>query len=172
MPTVSLAPIAYFSMEIALENDVPTFSGGLGVLAGDTLRSAAHLGLPMVGVTLLHRKGYFVQRLDDEGTQHEEPVSWPIEKLLEPTDGRCRVELEGRAVAIRAWQYVIRGITGSPVPVLLLDTDLPENDPADRRITDSLYGGDERYRLCQEVVLGIGGVRSWALNGGRRQGWT
>jgi starch phosphorylase len=153
---VSLAPIGYFSMEIALESDVPTFSGGLGVLAGDTLRSAADFGLPMVGVTRLHRRGYIVQRLDAEGTQHEEPVSWPIEKLLEPTDGRCRVELERRAVPVRAWRYVIRGVSGSPVPVLLLDTDVPENDPRGspdhrqplwrRRAIPALPGGRPGHR--------------------------
>jgi starch phosphorylase len=146
-------------MEIALSNDVPTYSGGLGVLAGDTLRSAADLGLPMIGVTLLHRTGYFFQRLDDAGRQREEPVIWPVDDLLEPLEARCRVDVEGRTVLVRPWRYQIVGVTGAVVPVLLLDTDLPENDPADRRLTDALYGGDDRYRLCQEAVLGIGGIR-------------
>ena len=88
---VALPTIAYFSMEIALDSHIPTYSGGLGILAGDTLRSAADLRLPMVGVTLLHRKGYFFQRLDDEGRQSEEPVAWPIDDFLTSRmpPGRC-----------------------------------------------------------------------------------
>jgi len=151
--------VAYFSMEIALENQIPTYSGGLGVLAGDTLRSAADLGLPMVGVTLLHRKGYFFQRVDAEGHQHEEPVAWPVDDLLQPVDATCVVEVEGRAVTIRAWRYSVAGAGGASVPVFLLDTDIPGNDPYDRHLTDHLYGGDDRYRLCQELILGVGGVR-------------
>jgi starch phosphorylase len=157
--TQEVGPIAYFSMEIALENSIPTYAGGLGVLAGDTLRSAADQGLPMVGITLVHRKGYFFQRLDAEGRQHEENVAWPIHDHLEALDARATVEIEGRTVTLRAWRYRVRGATGRDVPVLLLDTDVEGNDPFDRTITDHLYGGDIRYRLCQEVVLGIGGVR-------------
>ncbi len=151
--------IAYFSMEVALESPLPTYSGGLGVLAGDMLRSAADLGLSMVGVTLLHRKGYFLQRLDDEGRQYEEPAAWPVDQFLHLTDGTCQVQIEGRQVTVRAWQYRITGASGAVVPVFLLDTDLPSNDPYDRALTDYLYGGDQRYRLCQEVILGVGGVR-------------
>ena len=146
-------------MEVALENSIPTYAGGLGVLAGDTLRSAADQGLPMTGVSLVHRKGYFFQRLDPEGRQHEEDVAWPIHDHLEPLDARATVEIEGRTVSIRAWRYRVAGANGSEVPVLLLDTDVEGNDPFDRTITDHLYGGDAHYRLCQEVVLGIGGVR-------------
>jgi glycogen phosphorylase len=156
---MALPTVAYFSMEIALEGHIPTYSGGLGILAGDTLRSAADLGLPMVGVTLLHRKGYFFQRLDDAGRQYEDPVAWPIDDFLSLTDATCQVQIAGRQVSVRAWRYVITGVSGAEVPVFLLDTDVPENDPFDRTLTDSLYGGDERYRLCQEVVLGVGGVR-------------
>jgi len=152
-------PVAYFSMEVALESDIPTYAGGLGVLAGDMLRSAADLGLPMVGITLLHRKGHFFQRLDEHGHQQEVPVAWSPDEWLKPTEADCRVEIEGRQVTVRAWCYSIVGITGNVVPVFLLDTDLPENDPFDRTLTDYLYGGDLRYRLCQELVLGIGGVR-------------
>jgi glycogen phosphorylase len=151
--------IAYFSMEIALESHVPTYSGGLGVLAGDTLRAAADLGVPMVGVTLLHRQGHFTQRLDPDGTQHEEPVAWSITDWLEPTEGVCAVELGGRNVMVRAWRFAIRGVTGARVPVFLLDVDIPGNDPGDRALTDRLYGGDARHRLCQELILGAGGVR-------------
>ncbi|MDE2485415.1 MAG: alpha-glucan family phosphorylase [candidate division NC10 bacterium] len=151
--------IAYFSMEVALESPLPTYSGGLGVLAGDMLRSAADLGLSMVGVTLLYRKGYFSQRLDEAGRQYEEPAVWPVDEFLHLTDSTCQVEIEGRQVTVRAWRYLITGASGAVVPVLLLDTDLPDNDPYDRTLTDYLYGGDQRYRLCQEVILGVGGVR-------------
>ena len=118
--------IAYFSMEIALEPDLPTYSGGLGILAGDTLRSAADLGAPMVAVSLVYRKGYFRQHLDGDGNQTEEPQYWrPEEKNLIEVIDRVRVEVEGRQVTIRAWKYTLRGVTGEIVPVYLLDTDLP-----------------------------------------------
>jgi glycogen phosphorylase len=151
--------VAYFSMELALENHIPTYSGGLGVLGADTLRSAADLRFPMVGVSLVHRHGYFFQRLSPTGAQVEEPVRWSPDDWLEPVDARCEVDVEGRRVQLRAWRYTIRGSTGGVVPVFLLDTDMPENEASDRRLTDALYGGDRRYRLSQEVVLGIGGVR-------------
>lgn len=150
--------IAYFSMEIALEPSIPTYSGGLGVLAGDTLRSAADLGVPMVACTLLHRKGYFDQVLDAEGNQRERPVDWNPEKVLEPMNPPVVITIEGRQVFVRAWRYPIRGISGHVVPVYLLDTALPENSEWDQTLTGYLYGGDQRYRLCQEVVLGMGGV--------------
>jgi len=151
--------VAYFSMEIALEADLPTYSGGLGVLAGDTIRSAADSKVPMVAVTLLHRKGYFYQRLDASGWQTEEPVEWVVADFLEEQPPRVMVRLEGRPVQIRAWKYEVKGISDATVPVYLLDCDLPENTEWDRRLTDYLYGGDSWYRLCQETVLGIGGVR-------------
>ena len=150
--------VAYFSMEICLEQAIPTYSGGLGVLAGDTLRSAADLGVPMVAVTLLHRKGYFEQHLDAAGQQTETPVHWNPEAVLEPVDARSTVTLEGREVQVRAWRYDVRGIHGHVVPVYLLDTMLPGNTEYDRTLTDYLYGGDEHYRLCQEIVLGMGGA--------------
>jgi starch phosphorylase len=153
------ARVAYFSMEIALESGIPTYSGGLGVLAGDTLRSAADLATPMVGVTLVHRRGYFRQRLDARGNQFEEDAPWKPEVLLEESGARASVEIEGREVHLRAWKYSIRGISGHEVPVYLLDSDLAENTPWDRTLTDHLYGGDVHYRFCQEALLGIGGVR-------------
>ncbi len=151
--------IAYFSMEIGLLPSMPTYSGGLGVLAGDTIRSAADLGLPMVGMTLLHRKGYFYQRLDASGWQTEEAVNWRVDDFLVDTGVRASVVLEGRTVQLRAWRRDVQGLGGSVLPVFFLDTDLPENAPADRTLTHFLYGGDLRERLCQEVILGIGGVR-------------
>lgn len=151
--------IAYFTMEIALEANMPTYSGGLGVLAGDTVRSAAELEVPMVVVTLLHRKGYFHQRLDAEGTQTEGPVEWKVEDFLEELPARVSVTLERREVRLRAWRYEVRAIEGFKIPVYFLDSDLPENAEPDRTFTHFLYGGDQRYRLCQEVILGMGGVR-------------
>jgi len=151
--------IAYFSMEIGLKAEIPTYSGGLGVLAGDTIQSAADLGVPMVAVTLLYRKGYFRQSIDAAGWQHEYPQEWEIERFLQEMPPRITVTIEGRDVHVRCWEYRLQGVDGEFVPVYFLDTDLPENDVADRTLTDHLYGGDERYRLCQEVVLGIGGVR-------------
>lgn len=151
--------IAYFSMEIALETGMPTYSGGLGVLAGDTIRSAADLKVPMVALSLLYRKGYFYQRLDPSGWQIEEPVEWVVEDFLEEMPQRVFVTIEGRTVWLCAWKYEVRGIGGYRVPVYFLDADLPENSEWDKLITHHLYGGDARYRLCQEIVLGIGGVR-------------
>ncbi len=153
----NLPRVAYFSMEIALAEDIPTYSGGLGILAGDTLRSAADLGVPLVAVTLVYRKGYFRQYLDSAGNQFEQPQQWSPEHMLEEVRDRVNVMVEGRQVTIRAWKYTIQGVTGETVPVYLLDTDLPENSAFDRTLTESLYGGDEHYRLCQEVVLGSGG---------------
>jgi glycogen phosphorylase len=153
-----MARIAYFSMEIALGPGMPTYAGGLGVLAGDTLRAAADIGVSMVAVTLLHRTGYFRQRLDASGRQQEEPMPWRVENFLSEEPARAAVTIEGRRVALRCWKYMVRGVAGT-VPVYLLDADLPENDATDRRLTDALYGGDLRYRLCQEAILGIGGVR-------------
>jgi starch phosphorylase len=150
--------IAYFTMEIGLDAAIPTYSGGLGVLAGDTLRAAADLGLPMVAVTLLHRKGYFRQHLDAAGNQSESPVAWVPEEVLEALPARVFVPIAGRSVQVRAWRYVVRGVFGYSVPVYLLDTDIEGNSPWDRTLTDHLYGGDSYYRLCQEVVLGLGGV--------------
>ncbi len=152
--------IAYFSMEVGLDPAMPTYSGGLGVLAGDTLQTAADLGIPMVGVTLLHRKGYFRQHLDAGGNQSESPAIWSPEEYLEPLQPRASVDIEGRVVQIAAWRYTIQGISGHTVPVYFLDTALPENNPWDQTITDCLYGGDNRYRLCQKVVLGFGGVHA------------
>ncbi len=150
--------VAYFCMEVGLDPAVPTYAGGLGMLAGDTLSAAADLGVPMVGLTLLHRKGYFRQHLDREGQQTESPANWSPEGLLEPMPERVSVTIEGRPVYIRAWLYRLNGISGHTVPVYFLDTALPENTPWDQTLTDHLYGGDNHYRLCQEVTLGLGGA--------------
>ncbi|HWQ70523.1 MAG TPA: alpha-glucan family phosphorylase, partial [Patescibacteria group bacterium] len=151
--------IAYFSMEVAVDPRMPTYSGGLGVLAGDTLRSCADLTIPIVAVSLLYAKGYFDQKLDEWGNQQELPVEWEPSRYLRLLPVTVRVPIENRSVVIRAWQYDITGYTGYSVPLILLDTNVDENTPPDRELTASLYGGDERYRLAQEVILGMGGVR-------------
>jgi len=154
----SQAHIAYFTMEIALRNEIPTYSGGLGILAGDTVRAAADLELPLVTVSLVSRKGYFLQELRD-GRQVELPDTWEPSRWTTRLDAKIVVPVEGRSVWVGGWLYVLEGHLGGRKPVILLDTDLPENEPGDRALTDQLYGGDEAYRLKQEIVLGIGGVR-------------
>jgi glycogen phosphorylase len=157
---ISQARTAYFSMEIALRTDIPTYSGGLGVLAGDTLRSAADLGLPLVGVTLVSREGYFRQELDAHGRQTEHPEPWdPAERCHCVLKAKITVPIEDRQVWVGGWLFVLEGYRGERQPVIMLDTDLPENIGDDRTLTHHLYGGDATYRLKQEVVLGVGGVR-------------
>ena len=156
-PDLSRRSIAYFSMEIALSPAVPTYSGGLGMLAGDTLRSAADTSAPMVAISLAHRRGYFRQILSDVGQQTEADVPWSPETL--PSAGHTvTITMQDRPVQIRAWRFDVVGTTGHVVPVYLLDSDVEGNDAWDRRLTDHLYGGDTYYRLCQETILGIGGI--------------
>ena len=145
-------------MEAALSKDLPTYSGGLGMLAGDTLRSAADTGAPMVAVSLCHRRGYFQQHLDANGQQTESDVVWHPESTLPAVDQSVVITLQGRDIMIRAWRFDVVGVTGHILPVYLLDTDVEGNDPYDRTLTDHLYGGDTYYRLCQEAVLGLGGI--------------
>jgi starch phosphorylase len=151
--------IAYFSMEVAVDPRMPTYSGGLGVLAGDTLRSCADLKIPVVAVSLLYAKGYFDQKLDEWGNQQELPVAWEPSRVLRLLPFTVRGTIENRSVVVRAWEYDVVGHTGHVVPLVLLDTNVHENSPADRELTAVLYGGDERYRLAQEIIMGIGGVR-------------
>src|SRR6266852_8548205 len=139
--------IAYFSMEIALENAMPSYSGGLGVLAGDTIRAAADLRLPMVAVSLLYRKGYFSQHLEEDGSQTEEPVSWRVEDFLEEEDARISLPLENRRVELRPWRYAVKGVHAFEGPVYFLDAAPPSNPEGDRTLTGSLSGGDAYYRL-------------------------
>ena len=157
-PAVMPTKLAYFSMEVGVDPSIPTYSGGLGVLAGDTLRQAADLHVPMVGVTLLQRRGYLQQKLDSAGNQSESPTMWRPEDRLELRQQRASIQLEGREVTIRIWCHLIEGVTGHTIPLYFLDTDVEGNDAWDRSLTGQLYGGDERYRLCQEVVLGVGGL--------------
>lgn len=156
--------IAYFSMEIALSNDIPAYSGGLGVLAGDTMRSSADLGLPIIGVTLVSRAGYFRQEIVD-GRQVERPNAWQPDEWAKRVPGKVALSIGEREVWVGAWLYSVEGRGGSAVPVILLDTALEENHAEDRELTHYLYGGDDTYRLKQEMVLGIGGVRMLAALG-------
>jgi len=151
--------IAYFTMEIALRTDIPTYSGGLGVLAGDTVRTAADLTLPLVAVSLVGHHGFFRQEIDADGRQRELPHPWEPARFCKPLRAKVTVPLAGRDVWVGGWLYILEAPRGGRQPVILLDTGFPENHPDDRIITDVLYGGDEAYRLKQEIVLGIGGVR-------------
>lgn len=151
--------IAYFSMEIGLDPRMPTYSGGLGVLSGDALRSYADLDIPLVGVTLLYKKGYFYQKLNAKGEQIEVPYQWNPRDFLTPLRNRVKIRVKNRDIFIKAWQYVITGINGYRIPVIFLDTDIRGNIDYDRKLSYYLYGGDGEYRFFQEAVLGIGGVR-------------
>ena len=157
--TTRTASTAYFSMEIGFHDQIPSYSGGLGILAGDTLMGAADLGLEMVGVTLLYKHGYFKQTIDIDGRQHELPEQWEVEKYLELTDARGVVTIAGRVVHIQVWKYLLKGVNGHVVPIFFLDTDLSANMPEDRAICSNLYPTDLRLRLHQSIVLGIGGVQ-------------
>jgi starch phosphorylase len=158
IPDLTARRIAYFSMEIALSPAVPTYSGGLGMLAGDTLRSAADTAAPMVAISLVHRRGYFRQHLDSVGQQTESDVPWSPETALPGAQHTVKINMQGRQVAVCAWRFDVVGVKGHIIPVFLLDTDVEGNEPYDRRLTDHLYGGDTYYRLCQETVLGLGGI--------------
>ena len=151
--------IAYFSMEVGIKSEIPTYSGGLGVLAGDTIRSGADLKIPLVAVTLVSRKGYLRQQITEDGEQLEYPDEWDLSKFTDPLPAEVKLNIGDRDVKIRSWLYEHQSLTGGIVPVLFLNTDVEGNVAEDRRITDFLYGGDDRYRLKQEIVLGIGGIR-------------
>jgi len=151
--------IAYFSMEVGIDPKIPTYSGGLGILAGDTIRSCADLSIPLIAVTMYYKKGYFTQRLEHDGTQKESPAEWNPRDVLRPLRKQVTVEIEGRKVYIRAWEYVIHGVDGYRIPIIFLDTDFEKNSEYDRSLCYCLYGRDDKYRLAQEIVLGIGGLR-------------
>src|ERR1035438_1090084 len=158
-PFPSAGLVAYFSMEIAINPGMPTYAGGLGVLAGDTLRSAADLGVPLAAFSLVHRKGYFKQLLDKDGKQNEDVQPWNPADFCTEEKARVTVSIENRIVTMRCWRYDMKGRYGHVVPIYLLDTDLDGNTGWDRGLTDHLYGGDTNYRLEQEIVLGMGGAR-------------
>lgn len=151
--------VAYFSMEIGLFSDVSTYSGGLGILGGDTIRSAADLNIPMVALTLVSKKGYFKQVITPDGKQIELPDEWDPSKRMSLLPAEVKVKIEGRSVGVKAWMYDYQSPTGGIVSILFLDTDFEGNNKDDREITYYLYGGDQRYRMKQELVLGVGGIR-------------
>ena len=151
--------IAYFSMEIGIDKRMPTYSGGLGVLAGDTIKSCADLNIPLVGITLLSENGYFYQKLDKDGNQTELPANFSVSNFLKLLPSKTTVTIEGRDVNIRVWLYRFKGINGYIIPVFFLDSNVEENSEWDRNLTKHLYGGDNKYRLAQEIILGIGGIR-------------
>jgi starch phosphorylase len=151
--------IAYFTMEIGIDENIPTYSGGLGVLAGDTIKSCADLNVPVLGITLLSENGYFYQRIDEYGNQIEMPIQFAVSNFLQLLPKTTSVKIDNRDVKIRAWLYQVRGIGGYIIPVFFLDTNIEENSEWDRELTKYLYGGETRYRLAQEIILGIGGVR-------------
>src|SRR5689334_4857072 len=150
--------VAYFSMEIAISPEMPTYSGGLGILAGDTARAAADLDLPIVFVTLISRAGYLRQELDAAGHQGDVPDPWDPQLWARPLPAMVAVPIGEHAVWVRPWLHVLQCPTGGAAPILLLDTDVSENEADDRGITNRLYGGDAELRLKQEIVLGIGGI--------------
>ena len=161
-PDALADPVAYLCAEFGIHDKLRLYSGGLGVLAGDHLKAASDLGLPLVAVGLLYRRGYFQQAVDHEGHQQHtylpfETIRRPVREVLDPHTGRplrVTVTLKNRDLAVGAWRIDV-----GRIPVLLLDTDLPENDPADRPITHMLYVRGRDMRFCQEIVLGIGGTR-------------
>ena len=159
-------PIAYFSMEFGIHESLPVYSGGLGILAGDHLKSASDLGIPLVGLGLLYRESYFTQQISVIGHQqasynYNNFSNLPIRLVVDEQGDSLiiRLKTDGREIAAKLWQAQI-----GRVPLYLLDTDFPENPPEDRKITERLYIGDRDTRLLQEILLGIGGVRALEAN--------
>ncbi|MEW5909277.1 MAG: alpha-glucan family phosphorylase [Thermodesulfobacteriota bacterium] len=161
-----IGPVAYFSMEFGIHESLPIFAGGLGMLAGDHLKAASNMSLPMVGIGLLYRNGYFTQHLNPDGWQQEEYPEielyyLPIERARDLRGNEITISIPGPQGEIRAIVWKIR--VGRTI-LILLDTNLPENPPEIREITGRLYAAEQRIRLAQEILLGIGGVRAlWAL---------
>ncbi len=155
--------VAYFCAEFGMTECFQIYSGGLGILAGDHLKSASELGLPLVGVGLLYRNGYFHQYVSSDGWQQEtypelDPATQPVRRVFDENTGeqlRVHVELGGRSVSVGIWKVEV-----GRIPLYLLDTNLPENETRDREITRNLYGGDVETRIQQEIVLGVAGVRA------------
>ena len=156
---ISEDKVAYFSMEIGFRNEIPTYSGGLGILAGDSLKSLADMGVDVVAVTLLSEKGYFYQKFDEQGNQQELDYQWSVESLLNKVDVQVLIKIENRDVYVNVWEYNLKGVSGKSIKILFLDTNDEKNSEHDRTLTSHLYGGDVLYRLQQEIVLGIGGMR-------------
>ncbi len=144
-------------MEIAIDDQIPGFSGGLGVLAGDFLRAASDRSIPLLGVTLVYHEGFFRQEIDPSGRQVEHGASWKVSDELERLDAHVEVPIGGRPVTVGVWRRDLVGVDGGTVPVYFLDTRVSGNDPDARAITDRLYTGEPLLRLSQEAVLGLAG---------------
>jgi len=152
---------AYFSLEISIKPEIKSYAGGLGILAGDTLKSAADMDTNMAGITLLYKNGYFKQKLDPHtGEQLEEPDTWDYENILTLLEPTFEMIIAGNKVEGRIWKYDLIGLNGHRVPVYFLDVDLPQNDQEDRYANTNLYSGYEHTRIRQEMILGIGGVKA------------
>jgi len=159
------ARVAYFSMEMMLESDIPTYAGGLGVLAGDLLRSAADMHIPVVGITLVYSGAIFGQVINPDGTQTFYQTHWQKLDQITKLPAQISLTLAGTQVKIGCWRYDIVGMDGFTVPVYLLDTDLVENSPWARELTRNLYDGRGEFRLCQEAILGLGGIKMLRVQG-------
>jgi len=169
----TVGPIAYLCAEYGVDNLLPTYSGGLGVLAGDHAKSASDLGLPFIATGILYRRGYFRQEVDAVGDQQHtypvvDPVRLPLQQVAGPTGGQLKIEVElpGRQVKVGVWKVQV-----GRVPILLLDTDLKENDDSDRPITHTLYIRGREMRFVQEYILGVGSVRALAALGIEPSAW-
>ena len=151
--------IAYFSAEIGISESLPTYSGGLGVLAGDHIKAAADASLSMVCISILYKEGYFKQQIDSEGTQIESYPRFDSHPELEKFSQKFTIKLRNKDIWVQAYQYLYKGETGQAVPVYFLDTDLDENSDDDRVISLRLYSGDKDHRILQESLLGFGGIK-------------
>lgn len=172
-PDLAGSSIAYFSAEFGLHRSVPLYSGGLGILAGDHLKEASDLGVPIVAVGFMYNQAYFRQVIDGNGWQ--ESVYEPVDRMVMPVDlartpdgdlAKVQVRIDHRTVTCLVWRIQVGRVT-----LLLLDTDSPDNSPEDRHLSARLYGGDHHTRLCQELLLGIGGVRALRVMGYHPQVW-
>tara|TARA_Y100001970_G_scaffold293598_1_gene441485 strand:+ start:1664 stop:3319 length:1656 start_codon:yes stop_codon:yes gene_type:complete len=155
---INKTKIAYFSAEIGISSSLPTYSGGLGVLAGDHIKASADIELPMVAVTLLYKEGYFKQEIDSRGKQRESYPNFKYQDKLRLLPNKILVNLRGRDVLVRCHEYLHKGLTGHVVPIYFLDVDFDDNHKEDRNITQRLYSGDNSHRILQEAILGIGGT--------------
>ena len=152
--------IAYISMEIGMDSNIPTYSGGLGVLSGDTVRSAADLEIPMVGICLCYSSGYFYQLFNENGEQKEKEISWSFFYEFEKVEKPITIKIQDKIIKVSAWLYRVIGQSGHVVPIYLLTTDVEGNEDWQRRLTAALYDSTSRWhRIVQEMILGIGGVR-------------
>lgn len=153
--------VAYFTMEIGLSGNIPTFAGGLGVLAADMMQSCADMGVSGACMTVCWKHGYLRQKIRDDGSQEYLDMDWDREKELKRLPQTVTVMVEGRKVVVGVWVRYLEPMHGknTPFPVYFLDTDVPENTPEDRAICERLYGGDGRMRIAQEIILGIAGVK-------------